>query len=146
MYDPPFRVTPALPPQAMKSYRIIAPSATHFRPATCEEVDCIPYREGWRLRVEGLPPEMLHTARTCGRKFTELRVAEGETYLVYEAGQPCFKASQHMVPNGRPERFIERDGDWRGNPTGRRIMHSVTGWVDSFGENQERLREAQERG
>ncbi len=37
--------------------------------------------------------------------------------------------------------------DYRGNPDGRVIEHSgPSPWVDSFGENQERLAEAQQRG
>ena len=43
----------------------------------------------------GLTPEMAQTARTTGRRYREMHVQEGETWLVFEAGQPCFRASTH---------------------------------------------------
>lgn len=137
---------PALPVTAVKTYQAAMPLSTHWRKATCAEIACPHYLNGWRTRVEGLPADLLHAARSSGRRYTEVRLAEGETWLVFEAGQPCFRAAAHRLPNGRPERFFERDGDWRGNPTGRVIEHSPDGWLDSFGEHQERVADAVERG
>src|SRR5258708_39959331 len=42
----PFWVPPALPAAAMKTYQISAPLATHWRPATCEEAECLAYLHG----------------------------------------------------------------------------------------------------
>lgn len=140
-----------LPPQGRvndyKTYQIVAPLKTHWRPATCAEVDCPQYTKGWQVRVENLTPEMLHAAKTCGRKYSELRVAEGETWLVYEAGQSCFRASQHRVKLDRQEIYIARDGDWRGNPSGRVLKHTrPENWVDDFQSNSEKLIDLRERG
>lgn len=140
-----------LPPQGQvqdyKTYQINCPVSTHWRPATCAEKDCPDYLNGWRVRVEGLPPEMLHAAKTSGRKFSELHISETENWLVYEAGQPCFRASQHKALLGKQEIFIVRDGDWRGNPTGRRRLHTRPEfWVEDMAENQDKVAKQTQRG
>jgi hypothetical protein len=141
-------IEPSMGPESYKSYVISQPLATHWRRATCEEISCPDYVHGWRVRVEGLPPEMLHAARTSGRKHTELPVADGETWLVFEAGQPCFRASEHRAPIGGPPLYVVRDGDRRGNPRGTkaRLHQRPDNWVDDFAEHQQTLADAQQRG
>lgn len=142
------RVEPLMPAAAYKTFEIAAPASTHFRPATCAEVDCPHYLNGWRVRVEGLPPEMVHTAKTSGRRFRELRVAESETWLVFEAGQSCFQASQHRTRLDRPELFVVRDGDHRGNPRGTkaRLHQRPEHWTEQFAEHQQGLADAHQKG
>jgi hypothetical protein len=143
----PFRLEPLMPAAAYKTYQVAAPMSTHFVRASCAEVACPNYLNGWRVRVEILPPHLLHQARTSGRRFTEVHVAEGETWLVFEAGQACFQAGEHRRRLERAERFIIRDGDHRGNPLGTRPVEISDGsWVDDFGEHQEKLAEQAERG
>lgn len=141
-------IEPRMGPESYKTYSIVAPLATHFRPATCEEIGCEHYTKGWQVRVEGLSPQMLHAARTSGRKYAELTAAAGETWLVFEAGQPCFKRTEHRVPVGRPELFIVRDGDRRGNPRGTRARQHLRPelWQEDFAEHQQGLADAIERG
>lgn len=148
MGRPVFRIDPRMPPAAYKSYRIVAPRQTHFRPATCAEVDCPPYLNGWRVRVEGLDPQMLHDAKTSGRRFTELHVAQGETWLVFEAGQPCFQAGEHKTRLDRPEFFVVQDGDHRGNPRGTQARRhtNAADWVNDFAEHQAALSDEQQKG
>lgn len=135
-------------PAAYKTYTISAPIQTHWRPATCEEIACPHFLNGWRVRLEQLPPDMQHTARTSGRRYRELAVAEGETYLVFEAGQPCFKASEHRKRLDRPELFVVQGGDWRGNPRGEEaFVHSGSdAWVDDFATHQDKLADAANKG
>lgn len=134
------RIQPNGPVQAYRTFQILAPASTHRRKATCKEVDCPQYLNGWRVRVESLDGPMLHVARTSGRKFTELHVAEGENWLVFEAGQPCFRAGQHSVPLDKQELFIARDGDYRGNPTGNVRRHTrPEDWTEEFSEHQDKL-------
>lgn len=141
----PTRIAPALPVGAYTTYQVLAPLSTHFRPATCEEVDCEAYRNGWRVRIEGLAPAMLHAARTCGRRYRELQVAQGETWLVYEPGQPCLKATTHTTRLDRPEIYLRRPGDWRG--LGEAYRHSrPEHWVDDFATHQQQLADRLERG
>jgi len=126
--------------QDYKTYQITSPLSTHWRPATCAEVDCPEYLKGWRVRIEGLPPEMVHTARTSGRKYTELDVNESEHWLVFEAGQPCFRAALHRALLDKQEIFIVRGGDWRGNPTREVVRHTRPEfWQEDFAIHQDKL-------
>lgn len=141
------RIQPLGQAQDYRTFQIVSPLSTHWRPATCVEVDCAQYLNGWRVRVEGLPPEMLHTAKTAGRKFTELHVAEGENWLVYEAGQACFRATEHKKLLDRQEIYIARDGDFRGNPTGQVRKHTRPEfWIEDMQENNSRVADRLQRG
>lgn len=141
------RIPPQGKVQDYKTYQISAPLRTHWRPATCAEVNCPQYEKGWQVRVENLTAEMLHAAKTSGRKYTELHVAEGETWLVFEAGQACFRASMHRTKLDRQEIYIARDGDWRGNPTGRVLKHTrPEHWIEDMNDNQGKLDNLRQRG
>jgi hypothetical protein len=140
------RIRPNMPVQSYRTFEIRSPLGTHWRPASCAEADCEHYANGWRVRVEGLPPEMVHAARTSGRRYTEQQVAEGETWLVFEAGQPCFAAAAHRVPVGRPEIYLSRGGDWRGTTTGPLTHSGPDGWLDEFQTNQDQLKTRIDRG
>lgn len=141
------RIQPSGPVQGYRTFQILAPTSTHRRKATCVEVDCPQYLGGWRVRVESLDAQMLHLAKTAGRKFTELHVAEGENWLVFEAGQSCFRVGQHSVPLDKREIFIARDGDFRGNPTGNVRKHTRPEfWIEEMNQNLDAVRAAQERG
>ncbi|PBC71581.1 hypothetical protein BX265_6191 [Streptomyces sp. TLI_235] len=141
------RIQPAMPAAAYKTYRILAPANTHFRKATCAETNCPHYLNGWQVRVEGLDPVLLHAARNSGRRYVEQHVREGETWLVFEAGQSCFQVSQHRIRLDKPELYLVRGGDWRGNPTGEQRQHaSAADWVEDFGEHQQQLSDEHEKG
>lgn len=138
---------PRLPVTAVKTYAIRSPLTTHIRPATCAEVDCPNYRHGWRVHVEAIGPELAHTARTTGARFREVHVSEGHTYLEFEAGQICFGASRHRVEVGRPQLFVVRDGDRRGNPSGAVRQHTKPEfWVEDFAEHQQKLADRYNQG
>lgn len=111
------RPTPALGAHLMQTHQILAPPETHFRKATCEEVGCLNYRNGWAILTAGLDEGDLWQARNSGRRFIEQDTDAGRA-LVYEPGQPCFSQSEHRTRVDRPELYIARDGDWRGNPRG----------------------------
>ena len=142
------RIQPLMGAAAYKTYSVVSPLSTHFRPATCAEVGCPHYVNGWRVRVEALTPDLLHAARTSGRKYVEQPVAEGETWLVFEAGQDCFKANQHRTRMDRQPLYVVRDGDWRGNPRGTkaRLHQRPDNWVEDFAEHQQKLADEIEKG
>lgn len=146
---PVFRPEPALPASAMKTYGIVAPKATHYRPATCAEVDCPNHLNGWQTVVDEsteLGQAQGHYIRNeAGRRYTEVREAALTTFT-FEAGQLCFR--EHEARLDRPEIYLVRDGDWRGNPRGTdpRIHKDPQGWIDDFGEHQERLADRLGRG
>lgn len=134
------RIPPQGGVQDYKTYQIMSPLTSHWRPATCAEINCPNYLKGWRLRVEGLPPDMLHAAKTAGRKFAELDVAAEEHWLVFEAGQSCFRAAEHRALLDKQEIFLVRDGDFRGNPTGNVRTHTRPEfWVEDMAENLDKI-------
>jgi hypothetical protein len=135
LHRPLNRIEPKLPPHLMNTHLILAPPQTHFRPATCEEVGCPHFLEGWRVKIDALPPEMVHAAKNSGRRWREIPVAPGETWLEFEPGQKCFKWFSHRVRLDRPELYLKREGDHRGNP--RRLddvkFSGPDAWADSLG-------------
>jgi len=136
------RIAPLMGPESYKTYAVVSPLSTHFRKATCAEADCAYYRDGFQVRVEGLAPQVLHAVQHSGRKYTVQKVAEGETYLAFEAGQPCLRAALHRVRvSDRPPLYVVRDGDWRGNPrrTKDRVHHTPDNWLDDFADHQQRI-------
>lgn len=167
MQRTPNRITPQLPVGAVKTYEVDAPLSTHWRDATCEEVECQAMREGWITTVVEsdavpVPPATHHYRQLMGiadaddrrayyirhmsgRKFTEHRDASGVTVFDFEPGQTCFET--HRVRVDRPELFIVRDGDFRGNPTGRTRTHTrPDDWVEDFAEHQDKISKRIERG
>ena len=149
MMPQPFRIPPAAPAAAYKTYAIRAPLATHFNVVTCADAACEHHELGWDSIIDestDLGKRQAHYIRKeSGRKFTEERQPDGLTRFSFEPGQKCFQ--QHKARNARPERYIERGGDWRGNPRGDRYEHTrADTWTESFAEHQDRLRTAAERG
>lgn len=137
------RLEAKLPAAAMKTYQILAPVVSHFRSATCAEVDCERYTDGWQSpideRTELGQAQAWYIRNQSGRRYTEDRNRlPGITVFTFEPGQKCF--GQHQVRTGRPELFIVRGGDWRGNPTGQTQMHANgDDWVDDFVDHQLKL-------
>lgn len=146
----PNRITPNMSVEAYKTYRIASPLATHWRDATCAEADCQHHLNGWQSTIDEstqLGQRQAHYIRRESRRgFTEERLPTGLTRFTFAAGQTCF-AGPHQVPVGRPELYLVRDGDWRGNPTGRQRTHSSPqDWIDDFGEHQDRLADQMKKG
>lgn len=137
----PFRIDPQLPTHAYQTYEIRSPISTHFRPGTCDEAGCLAQRHGWKTTVDERVPlgqrQAHYIRKTAGRKYTEVRTEAGLTEFVFEAGQQCFQT--HQIPLERPELYVVRGGDWRGNPTGEVRRHSSDGWVNDFSEHQDRI-------
>lgn len=143
------RLPAALPMGAYKTYQIVTPLHSHFRPATCAEVECEAHAHGWITRVDEateLGQRQAHYIRQqSGRAFREQREASGLTSFVFQAGQKCFQ--QHRVRLERPEIYVRRDGDWRGNPTGNVVRHQrPADWQEDFAEHQDRIATELERG
>jgi hypothetical protein len=143
----PFRVQPKLPVGAMKTYGIVAPPATHWRPASCDEVDCPNYLSGWiTVLDEVAQAELVAAVRTSGRKPAAVRREGGRITFTFEAGTPCFKASQHKVRLDRQEHYVVFPGDWRGAAGPTRRHQRPQDWVEDFAEHQDRLNSRLGRG
>ncbi len=126
----------------MQSYRISAPLRTHWRPASCAEYECDAYLHGWRTVVPADSPAAEYIRHDTTRRHAETREPGGLACFTFEPGQRGFAgpAHDHRVPTGRPERLTVRDGDWRGNPTGRIREHTrPEDFVDDFANHQQRL-------
>lgn len=140
------RVDPALPVAAMKTYEISAPVATHFRAASCAEVDCRHYLNGWQTMVDESSDlgqrQAYYIRKLAGRAFTEERNEGGLTIFTFEAGQTCFRVGDHRVSLGRPEIFRVWRGDWRGQLESAYRHTRPADWVDDFAEHQDRLARA----
>lgn len=148
------RIQPALPVTAMKTYALDAPQASHYRRATCQEVDCVNYANGWRSAFDVTDPEKAVAAKAVrdhsGRLFTleEIRGGSGRIERVvftFAPGQECFQ--RHSVPLERDPILSVRDGDFRGNPSGFvRIHTSVADWVDDFATHQQHIADQINKG
>jgi hypothetical protein len=142
------RIPPLMGAEAYKTYEMRSPLSTHWRPATCAEANCKYYATGFQVRVEGLAPQVLHAVQNSGRQYAVQKVAEGETYLTFEPGQPCLQQSLHRVRADRPPLFIVRDGDWRGNPRGTkaRLHQRPEDWVEDFATHQQAIADEIKKG
>jgi len=137
-----FRITPQAPPQFYKTYQIVSPISTHYRTGTCEEFGCLAHQHGWQTGVDEsteLGQRQAHYIRALsGRRFVERRTEIGLTAFTFEAGQKCF--AEHKVPLDRPELYVVRGGDFRGNPRNEVRKHSgADSWVNDFAEHQDRI-------
>lgn len=158
-----------LEPHQAKTYRVSQPIATHFREASCMEVNCAQLENGWLSAIdEGTnlgQAQAYYIRKESGRRFTEYRAVPhertndvGETYYEYERsasgpitvfifppGQKCF--AQHKVSLDRPSKFTVRDGNVAGNPRGTpAVARNARDWVDDFANHQEMIAKAHKEG
>lgn len=153
-YRPPMHQR-ALPPN-LKNYVILAPRKTHFRPATCAEVQCNRFMNGWETHLDVSTKDGLEAAEWIeagkhGNKYTKWR-AEGSTIVVYRFPpfQPYIFGIQHrehVVKTDRPELFGVRDVSTgfdlklhQGAESGARD------WVDDFATNQGKVAQKAQEG
>lgn len=136
---------PRMPPQAYRTFRIESPRDTLIVQA-CKDAGCEYWRDGWDSPID----ERTGQGRTWAaiirfqsrRTFRELRRADGVTVFRFEPGQRCFR--DHKT---RPERYLVRGGDFRGNPRREGRDHvNAADWVEDFAAHQGRLVEAIKRG
>jgi hypothetical protein len=139
------RAAPALPVTAVQTYRIVRPRGNRLmwnRDVPCARADCQAYEHGWITRVDEateLGKRQAHYIRHEARRSHTEALEGGLTVFTFSAGQECF-AGKHDVATEADPLFIVRDGDWRGNPSGRRRTHrNGVEWVEDFGEHQQNL-------
>lgn len=140
------RFQPALPVSQMKTYRIDAPISTHFRKATCKEIGCQAYANGWVSYVDESTDlgkaQAGYIRHQAGRAFTERK--EGAlTAFVFAAEQKCFR--EHQTRLDRLESFSVHKGDWRANLGGQQVLQPGS-WVESQQTDFDALRRAKDRG
>lgn len=134
---------PRMPPGYYKNYRIASPVETHYRRATCQEINCEAYRDGWTMHKEKLLPALLYAATHSGRKFKEVSVSAGQTYLVFEPGQTCFRAPEHKISLERPEWYFVGRGLYTVFNTRAAKQHTKPEfWIEDMSEHLETIRHA----
>ena len=141
----PFRLQPQGPVGAYQTFSVRSRPDRAVR-TVCERVGCVAWREGWESSIDestDLGVAQAQYIRTqSGRTFREMRTADGLTVFRFESGQRCFAEHKTM-----PELFLVRDGDFRGNPTGRKRVHSrPEDWVENAQEELGRFNEDRRRG
>lgn len=149
MTDPhqPFRLPASMPVQQMKTYSMAAPVSTHRRKASCQEVDCEARLSGWQTQIDvstDLGRKQANYIRIQSKRgFT---VAEDGTIVTFTfyPGQDCFQ--QHTLPLFRDPLFSIRDGDWRGNPTGRVQTVRAEDWIDDCQNTLSHIADIKEQG
>lgn len=146
------RIPPKMRPEMYKTYSWRQPLSSHWRQATCEEVDCIDFLNGFVLTVE--------TDTDLGRKRFDFlthdktrscsiqRLSLGMFKFIYAPGNTCMKAYDHRIQVGRPPRLLVLGGDWRGNPRNvPTIVHSrMDDWIEDFATHQDMIAERFRRG
>jgi hypothetical protein len=143
------RIKPVLPAEHMKTYQVRSPVSTHFRPATCAEVECASYLFGWQTVVPADSAAAGYIRHDRSRSHAEEREPGGMARFVFGAGQQGFPpAHDHAVRTDRPEVYLVRDGDFRGNPRGTQVRRHVRpdDWIEDFAEHQDKLATRLERG
>ena len=138
------RITPAGPAHAYKTYEIARPASTHWRRATCDEVECPSYIEGWVTSIDEATTlgqtQADYIRHQSGRGYIETREA-GLTVFTFGAGQRCFQSDdeRHRIALDREAFFTVQGGDWR-KRFGQRLNHSTPdAWVNDFGDHQNQL-------
>ena len=133
-----------------QTFQITVPKETHTRKGTCEEAECRAYLNGWRMKLD-LQTELgqkqaYYIKHHSGRAYKIVSQGDGLVELEFAASQPCF--SEHRVRIDRPEVYRVKGGDHRGNPLGTptRTITRPELWVEEFAENQDRIKNAIEKG
>ena len=130
-------------PQGHRTYSVKTPFKTHYRKATCAEVECEPYKLGWTSTFDtstDLGTEQARYVMTqSGRHFTlDPEVPPPLVRFVFPAGQQCF-GEQHWVPLERDPFLIVRE-------VGTRQHSNADNWVDDFQTHLDKLRTQYDRG
>lgn len=147
------RLAPLGSPAAYKTYGALSPLSTHWRDATCEEAACAAFLAGWvttaDLTTAGGQRMAHFITHDKTRSWSLQRVTATLVKFVFGPGQRCFpsQVSPHRVRMDRPPRFLVRDGDFRGNPTGFTREHkNGEQWAEDSAETLDRVRTLRQRG
>ena len=125
----------------MTHYQAARPLRTHWRKASCSEVRCPQYLQGWMTVVPSDSPQayyIRHEDRT--RRFVEQRGEGGMSAFTFEAGQECFREHSKQLERSpllfKGDRALDTHelaiGDLRGSRE-----QEVNRWLNDFREDTE---------
>ena len=98
---------------ARQDFRVAMPPSTHRIPATCREVDCPHFLDGWMTVVAVGSRQDIYIRHDNSRKWT-VQMKEGSTTIlefIFEPGQTCFR--EHTRLSGRPPFYLHETADGR---------------------------------
>lgn len=134
-------IAPLLEPHEYVTHAFLQPLDTHFRRATCAEVDCEALLYGWQTEIDETTDlgqgQAHYIRRDAGRRYTEHRAETGLTVFTFEAGQRCFR--EHQAPLQRPPIYLVHGGDGRLNTGVIRTHTSGESWIEDAAEQHEAL-------
>ncbi len=107
-------------------HKAVSPVETHFRPATCEEVDCPDWFNGFDAFISTDDEARLYYIRydpRCGQQFVETQESEGLVRFRFPPGQRCFKAYDHKIRLDRAPIYLLNQTRMEG-----------TQWIDDLSE------------
>lgn len=143
-----FRIQPMMPAQNYKTYGFSRPLKTHWRSATCEDVDCTFYVNGWFSDIDESTADgqmqAMFIRHDKTRSFKESKV-DGRTRFTYLPGTICFYHTTHRLPADMPPKFYVYGGDWRGK-RGSVVYRNADNWQEDLAEHQDQLIEIIKRG
>lgn len=140
---------PVADPRAYKTFALLRPRKTHFRPATCAEYECDEHKQGFVLTVDTgteLGQRQYHyVTHDKSRSYSMQRVGPTLCKFVYGPGQEGF-GHRHMIPLWRPPRALVFGGDWRAQTTDTRVHQRLDDWVDESLNHHDKIATIQKRG
>jgi len=137
------------PASLYTTFGIRAPKSSHWAPATCEEVNCPYQARGFKVSVDEAKvigqQNAVALRKDTQRSPKESRDEFGMTIFEYPPGTRCM--GEHTKRLDKPELFIVKGGDHRGNPKGTatRTHTKPEFWVEEFAEVQDKIISAIEK-
>jgi hypothetical protein len=136
------------PVHTMRTYQMDQSIATHYRRATCAEVDCPARAHGWKMGFDLSDPEKAAAARWIrdhsGRSMSAQVIGDTVT-LTFPAGQDCFE--KHRMHLEREPFYVVRGGDFRGNPMRVSTRHRAADtFVDQWENDLDQINTVRNRG
>jgi hypothetical protein len=136
----PQRNIPELPTQFHRTYSIRNRPGS-FRKATCAEVECEAYLNGWTFTVQELSEKDYHLATNANRHFETVEVNKDRTLLVFPSGQPCFAAGSHKIENDKPKIYLAGRGDFRMFDPRKAVRFNSTDFLDKWASDMDKRNE-----
>lgn len=133
-----------------QTFEISAPLPTHWRPASCEEVECRAFMRGFKIELDASTDEGARALADIAAVYGKAWMTRiGPTMVRFTAppGTPCFRRAQHRLPLERDPLFRLKDGAPGQYRRGMRSVIMNEGeWLDRFAEHQGSIADARQRG
>lgn len=141
-------------PQHQTRWSLRSPEQTHFAAATCAEVECSAYLNGWITRIDETSQQVFdddgnevplatrqaqaaYIRRHRKGEFTETRQENNVTAFKFGPGHRCFASSTH-------KRRLERDVFYQIQGGAGRVNVGADEWVERFAISTENIAKLKE--